>query len=128
MAVTLLPAGGELGFGLGLIASVLTGPLIGRKAAVEKTRRPESEGYEHFFYVLDVAHFTDLDAFHAKLDTSLERIGGLTPLDEDRSIGIPGRSEWERSARLKTEGIPLPPDVAEYVSDLAAKKGFDVPW
>src|SRR5207247_2038508 len=53
-AKTLLPAAGARGYGLAFVSSLLAGPLVGGKMPIHKTRGPEVEGSEHFFYAIDV--------------------------------------------------------------------------
>src|SRR4029077_9752079 len=74
LAKTLLPAAGARGYGLAFLSSVLAGPLVGGKMPLHKTRSPESEGSEHFFYAVDVGQFCQPDQYYTEIERTIADI------------------------------------------------------
>lgn len=127
-AKTLLPASGARGYGLGFMSSVLAGTLVGGKMPLHKTRSPESEGSEHFFYVIDVSKFGDLNRYYDEMDRTIADIRALPPADGFAKVLLPGEIEAERAARWGIEGIPIHRDHARELEELATKLKIAVPW
>ncbi len=127
-AKTLMPAAGARGYGLAFMCSVLAGPLVGRKMPLHKTRRPESDGSEHFFYAIDPSQFVEPDRFYDEIEATIADIRGLDPADGFDKVRLPGELEWERSQRWKTAGIPLHRDHITKLNELAQQMKLDVPW
>ena len=126
-AKTLLPAAGARGFGLAILSSILAGPLVGGKMPIHKTRGVEAEGSEHFFYVIDISKFTDIDAYYTEMDQSLADIRALPPAPGFDKVRIPGELEAERFTQWSEAGIPLHRGPLQELSELAAKYKFTVP-
>ena len=125
---TLLPASGPRGYGLALISSILTGALTGGKMPINKTKAPEIEGSEHFFYVIDLKQFVEEDRFHAELASATEALHQLTPVRAEDPVRLPGELEWEQTQRSLQEGISVHKDHAEQLKELAQRVKYDVPW
>ena len=106
-AVTLQPAAGARGFGLGFVCSTLTSSLIGRRSPIRKQKNPFGPGSDHFFYVIDPAHFGGLDAFLGDVDATVEQIRSLTPADGFDRVRLCGELEWERTQAWLNDGIPM---------------------
>ncbi|MCY2963439.1 MAG: Ldh family oxidoreductase [Planctomycetota bacterium] len=127
-AKILLPAAGARGFGLAYQCSILAGPLVGGKMPLHKTKHPEAEDTEHFFYCLDVARFGDLDRFYNELDRTADEIRALSPEASVSRVILPGDMEFERAAQWERDGIPLHRDHLNELAAVAAKFKIPVPW
>jgi LDH2 family malate/lactate/ureidoglycolate dehydrogenase len=127
-AKTLLPAAGARGYGLAFLCSVLAGPLVGGKMPLHKTRSPESEGTEHFFYAIDVAQFVEPDRFHDEIERTINDLHALACADGFDRITLPGELEWERSQRWTADGIPLHRDHVRDLTEVATKMKCPLPW
>lgn len=127
-AKTLRPAAEGCGYGLGMLCSVLTGPLMGRKMPIQKTRRPEIEGFEHFFYAIDVSQFVERERFDKLLEAAIDDIHALTPAEGFDRVQVPGEAEWELARRRRADGIPLPSEDAASLVDLATGMKVKIPW
>jgi LDH2 family malate/lactate/ureidoglycolate dehydrogenase len=127
-AKTLLPAAGARGYGLAFLCSLLAGPLEGGKMPIHKTRSPEAEGSEHFFYAIDVRQFVEPDRFYEEIERTTADIHALGTQPGFDRVTLPGELEWERSNRWRTEGIPLHRQHLQELSDVAAKMKIAVPW
>lgn len=129
-AAKLLQGGGALGFGLGLMASVLAGPLAGGKMPIHKRRATvSSNDSEHFCYVIDIAQFTDVDRFRQEVSTALQDIRQLPPVDSAVPVRVPGDRGHARTQELLASGsVPLLKSAANQIASLAARKKLEVPW
>lgn len=127
-AKTLLPAAGARGYGLAFLCSILAGPLVGGKMPLHKTRNPEVEGSEHFFYAIDVAQFIEPEKFHDEMERTMADIRALSPADGFTRVSLPGELESERAERWAKAGIPLHRDHLRELGETAAKMKISVPW
>ncbi|MFN0197066.1 MAG: Ldh family oxidoreductase [Planctomycetaceae bacterium] len=127
-AKTLVPTAGARGYGLGFIAGLLTGPLAGSRMPIHKPRNPAAGGSEHFFYVIDLRHFTDEDRFYDEVEKTMTDIRALTPAQGFDRVQIPGEREWERAQRWRDSGIPLHRDHIRELTNCAERLKIDVPW
>ncbi len=127
-AKTMLPAAGARGYGLAFLSSILAGPLVGGKMPLHKTKSPECEGTEHFFYAIDVAQFVEPNRFYDEVELTINDIHALTPADGFDRIALPGELEWERSRQWTAAGIPLHREHLRDLGEAAGKLDCPVPW
>jgi ureidoglycolate dehydrogenase (NAD+) len=127
-AKTLLPASGARGYGLGFLSSILAGALVGGKMPIHKTRGPEAEGSEHFFYVIDVSKFGDINRYYDEVEKTIADLHALPPAEGFTKVCLPGEIESDRAVRWATEGIPIHRDHAQELEDLATKLKVPAPW
>lgn len=127
-AKTMLPAAGARGYGLAFLCSILAGPLVGGKMPFHKTKSPEHEGTEHFFYAIDVAQFVEPDVFHDEVERTINDIHALTPAEGFDRIALPGELEWERSQQWQAAGIPLHRDHLRDLGSAATNLDCPLPW
>src|SRR5207249_4531539 len=107
LSKTLLPAAGPRGYGLAFLSSILAGSLEGGKMPLHKTRSPEAEGSEHFFYAIDVSKFGEIDRYYDEIGQTMADIRTLNTQPGFNRVTLPGELEWERAQRWRTDGIPL---------------------
>lgn len=124
---SLLPIGGPKGYGLslifGLLAGTLNGAAMGRDVVDYNADDDSVTNTGQFIIAIDIASFTDLDAFKA----SVARIGEEITTSKRRpgadEIRLPGgRALSTREARL-AEGIPLPEPLIRKLDTIAASCG-----
>ena len=127
-AKMLQPAAGARGYGLAILCAILTGGLSGGKFPLEKTRHPDREGSEHFFYVLDPARFGERDEFLAHMAAALGQIRDLAPAVGVDSVRVPGDLEHARCAEWKANGIPLHHSHLAELELLASRWKLPCPW
>src|SRR5439155_15608087 len=112
-ATIVLPLGAK-GYGLALMMDVLSGPLRGAVMSVRTTpfdghgvSRPPNAG--HFFLALDVAQFTDLEAFRDEVDEATRAIRASRTQRGVERVYLPGEIEWNHKLERARSAIPLHP-------------------
>jgi LDH2 family malate/lactate/ureidoglycolate dehydrogenase len=122
--VGLAPTGGHKGYALALMIEILCAHLAGVPFGMHVTKmygeldQPRNLG--HFMLALDVARFTDPDAFRSQLDLLVREIRAQDPADPSRPPLAPGDPERLSAARRAKEGIPLPDGLLAELNTLAA--------
>jgi LDH2 family malate/lactate/ureidoglycolate dehydrogenase len=131
-ATIVLPLGPK-GYGLAMMMDVLSGPLHGAVMSVN-TRPVPGRGLErpsgcgHFFLALDVAAFTDLDAFRREIDEASRAVRRSRRQRGVERVYLPGEIEWRSRAERLERGIPLHPVHAGELAEVAGELGAEVPW
>ena len=131
-ATIVLPLGPK-GYGLAMMMDVLSGPLHGTLMSVNTQPlagrghdRPSGSG--HFFLALDVAAFTDLDAFREEVDRAVRAVRRSRRQRGVERVYLPGEIEWNNRQERLARGIPLHPGHAEALARAAAELEAEVPW
>lgn len=112
IAVSLNPAGGYKGFGLGMMVDVLCALLsespISKdvfpmfSSPIEKRRK-----ISHFFMALCISNFSDPDRFRASMQNMVDRVRAMVPIDAKVPVMVAGDPEKRHyKIRLKS-GIPM---------------------
>jgi LDH2 family malate/lactate/ureidoglycolate dehydrogenase len=127
-AKTILPAAGVRGFGLAMLASILSGALAGGKLPHKKTRSPSAEGSEHFLLALDVGQFTDAGKFGGKLADQREFVRGLPPAAGVAKVRAPGDLANAEEQERRDLGIPLHRADVEELQRRATKLKVEHPF
>ena len=125
---TLLPASGPRGYGLAFLSSILAGPLVGGKTPIHKTRSPEAEGSEHFFYAVNIDAFDEKDRYFSEMDQTIADLHALPTQPGFDKVTLPGEIEWHRANAWRTAGIPLHRDHLRELGEVAAQMKLPVPW
>jgi LDH2 family malate/lactate/ureidoglycolate dehydrogenase len=103
------------GAGLALIADLLCGPLLGTTTAMFKTKgiHDVNNGTGHFFWVLDVAAFTDRSTFEREVQQAILALHETPRLNPNQPIYYPGELEELTQAQRSHSGIPIPSTLLE---------------
>ena len=130
-ATLVLPLGAK-GYGLALMMDVLSGPLRGAVMSVrtgpfnlDGDARPPNAG--HFFLALDVAQFTDLDAFKDEVDQATRAIRASRTQRGVERVYLPGEIEWNHKLERAKSGIPLHPAHAASLEEVGRELGAGPP-
>lgn len=124
----ILPAGGTRGFGLGLVATLLSSGLAGGKIAHQKTRSPASDCAEHLLMAIDVAQFTDPVRFGEKAADARRYLQSLAASDPHLAVRSPGDRGWREAEVRRQHGIPIPPADLDRLAQLATRLKLDISW
>ncbi|MFL5134728.1 MAG: Ldh family oxidoreductase [Microvirga sp.] len=118
--------GGHKGYGLGLIAQILSGSLSGASFSPvrNRTQKPsDPDNIGHFFMALNPAAFRPFDAFQSDVEVVIDTLHATKPVHEDEPVLVPGEPEWAaRQERLVT-GIPIPETLKLKVREIAEAAG-----
>jgi LDH2 family malate/lactate/ureidoglycolate dehydrogenase len=108
---TILTMAGHKGYALALLveifAGVLSGAAIGPAVGSMYKDLDRKQGVGHFFCLLDINAFMDLDKFKQRLDQTIDQImGGRKRLGFDEIL-VPGERSFRMSQQSLRQGIPL---------------------
>lgn len=131
-ATIVLPLGPK-GYGLALMMDVLSGPLRGavmsvRTGGFNLQGDPKPPNAGHFFLALDVAQFTDLEAFKDEQDEAIRAIRASKPQRGVERVYLPGEIEWNSKLERSKSGIPLHPLHSGALAEMARELKVGVPW
>ncbi len=112
----LLAIGGYKGYGIVLMVDLLTGVLTDsnygpRVKGIDQQTEPAR--LAHSFVALDLAAFTDVPAFKARVDAYIDEIKASKKAKGCDVIYLPGEPEHLRVRERMEKGIPLQAKVAE---------------
>lgn len=109
---SLLAIGDYKGFGLSMMVDVLCSLLTGMPYGSDISRMygvplGQKRMLGHFFLVLNVAHFQEIDVFKARMQEMMDRVRAEPVKDPDVPIMVAGDPE-KAAAKIRTDqGIPL---------------------
>lgn len=112
--------GSHKGYGLGMLAEILSGPLAG--AAFASLRAKDAKpNIGHFFLAIDPNAFRDEGAFETDLETIIDVLHNTPPMDTEHPVLVAGDPEVQiRTQRLR-EGIPLGPKLQAQLRELCQR-------
>ena len=125
----LLPLGSHLetssykGYGLGLVADILSGVLSGAGFGMVMPRPHMGQ----WFAAWRIDAFRDPAEFQTELADLADRIHAIAPAPGVDRVRIPGDKEAEARADRERNGIPLDRAVVEQLRELAAETGVPFP-
>ena len=107
----LLPIGGPKGYGLalmfGLLAGTLNGAAFGRDVVDFNADDKTVTNTGHFVVALDIAAFTDVDAFKSEVDDIWSTMKSSPLLPGFDEIHLPGERLAKVATQRRSEGIPI---------------------
>lgn len=128
---SLLPFGGEKGFGLLVALEALTGVLSGGAYAdlvASKEASPAApEGTCYTLIAIDLAYSMQVSDFTRRLNDLFERIASLPMGLDSNPPRYPGERRWKLRKERLANGIPLSPSDVEDISSLANELGIETP-
>jgi LDH2 family malate/lactate/ureidoglycolate dehydrogenase len=128
---SLLPFGGEKGFGLLVALEALTGVLSGGAYAdlvASKEASPAApEGTCYTLIAIDLAHAMQVSDFTGRLSDMFERIASLPMRADSNPPRYPGERRWKLRKERVASGIPLSASDVEDISSLANELGIEAP-
>lgn len=125
----LLAIGGYKGYGITLMMDLLTGVLTDsnygpRVKGIDQEAEPARLG--HSFMALDLAAFTEVAAFKARVDAYIDEIKSSRKARGTDTIYLPGEPEHLRVQERMAQGIPLPPKIAEELQTIGTALGVPI--
>jgi LDH2 family malate/lactate/ureidoglycolate dehydrogenase len=126
----LQPIGEYKGVGLalvfGLLSSLLSGAAYGSELG-DMTSGPKPGRDGHFFLAIDIAAFTEPDAFRARVDGVIRELRASRRAEGVERLYAPGELEAETAAQYESEGIPLNAETIAGIRQAAAEADVSSP-
>lgn len=122
----ILPMGAK-GSGLAIIVDILTGVLTGANFGKGVPRQYEEDipqNLGHFFGVIDISKFIDLDEFYENMKGRIDQIVNSEPMEGFNRVMFPGQMEYEKKRDQLQNGIEL--DKGIYVELLTLAKKYNL--
>jgi LDH2 family malate/lactate/ureidoglycolate dehydrogenase len=125
----LLAIGGYKGYGITLMVDLLTGVLADSNYG-PRVRGLDQEvdpgGTAHSFMAINLAAFTDVKAFKARMEGYIDEIKSSQKAKGSEVIYVPGEPEHLRVRERTEKGIPLQVKVAEELRALGKDLGVPI--
>ena len=128
-SAALAPMAGHKGYGFGLWCEILSAILPGGNMTwqvgswiFDDPARPS--WHNASFIAMDVGAMVPRDQFERRLQALIDEIHAAPTAEGVEGILLPGEREWRNFHRVQSEGIDLPPDVVEKLSQAAACVGL----
>lgn len=130
---SLAPMAGHKGYGMGLLAEVLSGALpcgaltwqIGSWMFDDPGK---ASRHNAGFIAIDVATIAEPGEFDLRMQTLIDEIHAVPTAEGVDRVILPGEREWERKRRAEAEGINLPDDVRVKLTAVAREFGVRADW
>lgn len=128
-ARSLNPVGGYKGVGLGMMVDILCATLAGGviskdlKAMYAPPLDDSKRCLSHLFMALDISRFCEPSLFRQNLQSMVNRLRGLSPLDPRDEVMVAGDPEKKSFIRRRIEGIPV--DEVKYVEYVELNPVFE---
>lgn len=115
--------GGHKGYGLAMMAQILSGPLAA--AAFGATRGNNGmPNIGHFFLALDPKAFRGEGEFENDLDHIIDTLHDTPASDAARPVLVAGEPENRHHQQRSIEGIPLPAALIKQLQDICQQNNF----
>jgi LDH2 family malate/lactate/ureidoglycolate dehydrogenase len=130
LAGTVLTLAGHKGYALALMVEVLSGVLSGAAVGSEigsmYKHLDRSQDVGHFFCLMDIAAFMELDRFKSRIDAMIDRIKSCRRRPGVEEILVPGERSSRTAAERRRYGVPLDPATVAELRELSSR--FKVPF
>ena len=130
---SLAPMAGHKGYGFGLWCEILSAILPGGHMTwqvgswmFDDTSRPS--WHNASFIAIDIAAMVPLEQFSQRLQKLIDEIHGAETAVGTERVLLPGEREWNQYRKAISQGISLPPDVSDKLSQAATQFGLPSPW
>jgi LDH2 family malate/lactate/ureidoglycolate dehydrogenase len=128
-AVTPLPMAGAKGSGMSLMFELMTSLLIGNPiVAPFHAKAPGGRKHRQnaAMLAIDIATFSELDAFKLLVDQTADAIKAMPPADPKGAVLLPGERGARTFAQRTKEGIPIPPPTWDVLVEAARAVGLEI--
>lgn len=115
----LLTFGGHKGYGLALVAAIMSQGLTGALPLGEQ--RPGGGGF--FLWAVDTGAFTPTDEFGQRVDSMIDRVKAVPPAEGFDEVLVPGEPERRERERRERSGVPVAETTWEALQRTARELG-----
>ncbi len=131
-AASLAPMGGHKGYGMGLLAELLSAVIPGGAITwqvgswmFDPADRPS--WHNAGFIAADIGIIADPEEYKKGMRRLVDEIHAAKAAEGVPRVLVPGEREWEARRAAMAGGISLPPDVAAKLAEAAAMTGIALP-
>lgn len=124
----LSPVGGPKGFGLAVMAEILTGVLAGghfSKMIPSMYDVNKKQSISHFMLTIDIKQFIPLELYYASVKQLVSYIKDSKKAEGVEEIYLPGEIEFMKEKRNKENGVPLEEQTFLKLNELAKELNID---
>jgi LDH2 family malate/lactate/ureidoglycolate dehydrogenase len=130
LAGAVLPFGGAKGSAISFIIDIISGVHSGaafalRLNTLENLKAEQDLG--HAFFVMRTDLFQPAGEFGRRMDEVLGMLKATPPAAGVERVLVPGEIEYRTEARLREQGIPIPPEVHAQLRALGRECGVEFP-
>jgi ureidoglycolate dehydrogenase (NAD+) len=129
-AAILLPAGGYKGSGLALMFECLSSLFVGNPLLIPALQgKPGATNHRQNSIVaaIDIGTFTGVESYRANVDTLIEGLKALPPVEGVKEVLVPGEPEDNVHAERLRDGIPMPEGTVRNLRAVAERFGVKLP-
>lgn len=130
LAGTVLAMAGHKGYAMALMVEVLSGVLSGAAVGSDigsmYKHLDRQQDVGHFFCLMDISAFMDLEEFKARIDAMIDRIKVCRRRPGVEEILIPGERSYRSATQRRRDGVTL--DVATLTELRELSSRFGVPF
>lgn len=124
------PMAAHKGYGLSMMAEILTGVLSGGAYLHQITSwgwdLPATNKVSHCFLAIDISQFMPKEQFVDRLQDYTDKIHSSPKRDDTAAILVPGELDNNRYAKAMRDGLLLPDDVAGNLRKLSELSGIAI--
>ncbi|EWG09967.1 Ldh family oxidoreductase [Cytobacillus firmus] len=124
----LSPVGGPKGFGLALMAEILTGVLSGghfSKMIPSMYDVKQKQSISHFMLTIDIKQLIPLEIYYSSVKQLVSYIRDSKKAEGTDRIYLPGEIEFLKEKRNKESGVPMEEKTFSSLNELARTLGVD---
>lgn len=118
----LSPVGGPKGFGLAVMAEILTGILSGgdfSKMIPSMYDLENKQSISHFMLTIDIKKLIPLELYYSNIEQLTNYIKNSSKADGIKDIYLPGEIEFMKERENETRGIPIEDNLIDQLDELA---------
>jgi LDH2 family malate/lactate/ureidoglycolate dehydrogenase len=130
LAGAVLPFGGAKGSAISFIIDIISGVHSGAAFALRLNTLENLEAEQdlgHAFFVMRTDLFQPAETFGRRMDEILGMLKATPPAAGVDRVLVPGEIEYRTEARLREEGIAIPPEVVAQLQALGRECGVGFP-
>lgn len=124
----LTAVGGPKGFGLAVMAEILTGVLSGgnfSKQIPSMYDTQQKQSISHFMLSIDISKLISLDTYYSNIDELVTYIKNSSKAEGVNEIYMPGEIEFMKEEENLKKGVPIEPNILASLNNLAADLGIE---
>ncbi|WP_209124161.1 Ldh family oxidoreductase [Alkalihalobacillus sp. BA299] len=124
----LSPVGGPKGFGLAVMAEILTGVLASgpiSKMIPSMYDVNQKQSISHFMLTIDIKQFISLDLYYAAIKQLVSYVKDSKKAEGTEEIYLPGEIEFLKEKSNKEQGVPMEEQTFLKLNELAKELNID---